>query len=96
VGFEFILNKRNRKFAFSLGPEYTYGRARSYIYGKMHAVTGIFKFSYRFNKNISVIFEPLNVGLGYVFENGVNYPNLKLRWFGYYKRTLAPGLSIRF
>ncbi len=91
IGFETILNKKDRNFFFSYGFEVG---SRTYNAGKTFSITTITRLSYKLNERFILIAEPLSIGIARVNYNNKWPINLSHDWELYSSRILALGVSI--
>ncbi|MFM2285682.1 MAG: hypothetical protein RLZZ543_1179 [Bacteroidota bacterium] len=90
IGFETILNKKDRNFFFSYGFEVG---SRTYNAGKTFSITTITRLSYKLNERFILIAEPLSIGIAQVNNNKLPF-SLSYDWELYSSRILALGVSI--
>jgi hypothetical protein len=98
IGAEYIFNKRNRKLFLSAGLEYAISKRTIIdIYSRVNYLNIIGRISYRIDRNLLVIFEPFEAGIGRFYEFHANLPtNREPYWYSYFGRFLAIGVSIQF
>lgn len=95
LGFEIILNRKNKKFFVSIGPEFSYQRKFFINYGEQFFITLVTKLSYRINNKITLIAEPFSLG---TLKSKIFYPGVTFRetWNLFPRRMLSLGASVNF
>lgn len=99
IGCEFMLNKKNSKFFFSIGPEFIYQqRFDNFTHSHLSNFSLLTKVTYKLSNRVFIICEPFNLGIGYLKKNyGATPQKIDIYWVAPTLHRLASmGISVRF